>query len=406
MKFIKKKIKKIKRLINRTLLRIVNRIFILCIRLKEKDVVFVSDVRDELGGNLEYLYNRIPSDTYTKIICTKPDRRAKRSIKEKIRLVYHLSTAKYILLEDLVKTTSFIKLRKGQELVQLWHGPGAFKKFGYSRDEKLGGDLKTNKIHRGYKKYTKAITSGEGIRKCYAEAFSIDIDKVQAVGFPRTDMFFDYNLIEERKRNVYEKYPFLKEKKVVLFAPTYRGAIYSSASYDFEKLDLQVIYEQLKNDDYVFIFKWHPGLYNDIQLGKVEGYDLTEYNDFYYDLSEERDINDLLLITDILVTDYSSMIFDYVFVNKPIVYFAYDLEEYKQERGLYFPFEDYVYGTVTTDCNELIHAIKKGDMCEKNREVFKEKFLNACDGHSTEKVYQWVFENKLAIQENKEIAPE
>ena len=120
------------------------------------------------------------------------------------------------------------------------------------------------------------------------------------------------------------------------------------------------------------------------------------YPDFYYNLSEERDINDLLLVTDILITDYSSVIFDYVFVDKPIIYFTYDLESYVQNgRGLYFPFEEYVYGEVTKTSDELLEAIKKGSMEEEKRKVFKGKFVGACDGTSTKKTYEWVFEGKL-----------
>lgn len=393
VKKIKKIFRKIKRLINRTIFRIANRLMILVIPLKENTVLFLSDVRKELGGNLEYLYNRVPDNEYKKVISTKPDRRIKRSMKEKIKLAYYLSTVKYILLDDFSRTTSYMKVRKNQELVQLWHGPGAFKKFGHSRDEAHNGDLVN--IHPGYKKYTKAITSGEGIRQCYAEAFSISIDKVQAVGFPRTDMFFDKELVAKRKENVYQKYPFLKGKKVILFAPTYRGTKVSEANYNFEGLDLDKIYHELK-DEYVFIFKWHPALYNNLVFEKVEGYDLTPYKDFYYDLSEERDINDLLLVTDILITDYSSVIFDYVFVDKPIIYFAYDLEEYAEGRGLYFSFENYVYGKIAKNDDELIEAIKIEDMEEEKRKIFKNKFLSACDGHSTEKTYQWIFENKLS----------
>ncbi len=403
---IKKLYKKIKRKINRCILIIANRIMILIFPLDEKRVFFLSDVREELGGNLKCLYDIIPDDKYNKVTSMKADRRKVRSIKEKIRLAYNLSIAKYILLEDLSKSTAYIKIRKGQELIQLWHGAGAYKKFGFSR---VNSDLEMKKIHQGYKKYTKAITSGEEIRQCYAEAFNIDINKVQATGFPRTDIFFDKDYIENKRKIMTEKYPFIKNKKVIVFAPTYRGEAFTagshSATYDFSRLDLDKIYENLK-DEYVFIFKWHPALYNNMLLGKIEGYDLSKYNNFYYDLSPERDINDLLLVTDILITDYSSVIFDYLFTNKPIIYFAYDIDEYANGRGLYFPFKEYVYGKIALDDDELISAIKAEDMQETKRKKFTKKFLNACDGHSTQKTYEWIFENKLNSCENNIIMEE
>lgn len=386
----KKFFKKVIRKIGQFVIMILNRIFIL-FPLVNNRVLFISDDRAVLGGNLKSIYDYLPDNKYEKIIQIK-SKDAKTSLKTKIKKVYYLSTSKYILLEDLVQATSYMKVRKNQELVQLWHGPGAFKKFGHSREKT---DLK--RIHKGYKKYTKVITSSEAIRPCYAEAFSIDIEKVQAKGFPRTDIFFNKEYINSKKAEILEKYPFMKGKKVILFAPTYRGTQYYDADYDIEKLDLEKIYKKLKQQNYIFIFKWHPFIYNKISSKKQNTKKFNKYkkySDFYYDLSEERDINDLMLVTDILITDYSSLIFDYVFVNKPIIYFAYDLELYENDRGLYFPFKEYVYGKVAKTNEELINAIQSESLEEEKRKVFKEKFVEACDGHSTEKTCKWIFETK------------
>lgn len=370
---------------------ILNRFFSLW-PLKENDVLFISDVRKDIGdGNLAYIYNYLP-EKFNKKTSFTPDRRIKRSIKEKIRLIFNISTCKYIMLDDFSKITSYMRVRKNQELVQLWHGPGAYKKFGHSR-AKDGGDMKNATIHPGYKRYTKAIVSSEDIRECYAEAFSITVDKVHATGFPRTDMFFDKKIMKEKSKKMLEKYPFMKNKKVILFAPTYRGTKVSDADYGFDKLDLDKIYKKFK-DEYVFIFKWHPALYNNILNGTKKGYDLEKYKGFYQDLSDERDINELLLVSDILITDYSSVIFDWAFLNKPIIYFAYDKEDYENGRGLYFPFEEYIFGDVATDSKELIKSIEDKNMCKEKRKVFIDKFLGACDGHSTEKTYKWIFEGE------------
>ncbi len=386
----KKFFKKVIRKIGQFVIMILNRIFIL-FPLVNNRVLFISDDRAVLGGNLKSVYDYLPDNKYEKIVQIKR-KGAKISFKTKIKKVYYLSTSRYILLEDLVQATSYMKVRKNQELVQLWHGPGAFKKFGHSREKT---DLK--RIHKGYKKYTKVITSSEAIRPCYAEAFSLDIEKVQAKGFPRTDIFFNKEYINSKKAELLEKYPFMKGKKVILFAPTYRGTQYYDADYDLEKLDLEKIYKKLKQQNYIFIFKWHPFIYNKISSKKQNAKKFNKYkkySDFYYDLSEERDINDLMLVTDILITDYSSLIFDYVFVNKPIIYFAYDLELYENDRGLYFPFKEYVYGKVAKTNEELLNAIQSESLEEEKRKVFKEKFVGACDGHSTEKTCKWIFETK------------
>lgn len=381
---------KIKRLIGQIFNIIFNRLFIIFTKVDTKKVLFLSDVRKDIGeGNLSYMNDYLPSE-YKKVYSFSPDRRVKRSLKEYIKLMYNLSTSGYILLDDFSQYTSYLKVRKNQELVQLWHGPGAYKKFGHSRGN---GDLKNSTVHPGYKRYTKAIVTAEDIRPCFADAYSISIDKVQATGFPRTDLFFDKEKIKNKKKEVYNKYPYLKNKKVILFAPTYRGTKVGDAYYDLSKLDIDKLYKKYK-DEYVFLIKWHPAFYNNIKNGTKKNIDYEKYNSFIYDLSEERDINDLLLITDILITDYSSVIFDYVLVNKPIILYTYDLKDYEGGRGLYFPFEEYVYGSVCKNMKELVEAIDKKDMCNIKRKTFVKKFMSSCDGNSTKKTFEWVFWGK------------
>ena len=389
---IKKKLKKLKKGIKAVMTYLISFGIGIVSKVDKSKVLFISDVRDEIGGNLKFMYDYI-GDDYKKTVILKHDRRTKRTFSEKINTIFNLVTSKYIFLEDLVQITSYVKFKKSQKIVQLWHGPGAFKKFGYSRHVNNGGDLKA--IHPGYKKYTHAIVSGEGVKENYAEAFGISIDKVFATGFLRTDMFFDKKYIIKTKTELYEKYPFLKNKKVILFAPTYRGAPYKNvsaggANYDFSKLNFSKIYKELKKD-YIFIFKWHPALYNNITNGQVDLPDLSEYKDFYHEFSEFRDINELLLLTDVLITDYSSVIFDYALLNKPIVYFAYDLDEYANGRGMYYPFEEYTYGNVAVNCDELITHIKKEDMMNTKRKKFMKKFMSACDGKSIQKTYNCIF---------------
>lgn len=382
-------IKKIKTLIMATISYAISCAYILRYPIQENKVCFLSDVRNVMGGNLKSVYEYLEGKDYERVVEFKADRRVRRNMKQKFQMIYNLVTSKYILLEDYNTIISHIKIRKEQELVQLWHGPGAYKKFGWSRMN-TGEGIKH--IHRGYKKYTKAIVSGPGIAWCYAEAFGISEDKVKATGFPRTDDFFDQEYIQKTKDAFYNEYPELKDKKIILFAPTYRGTKVQDASYDFSQLDLEKIYEEF-HEEYVFMIKWHPALYNNISMGLVKAPNFEKYKDFYVDFSKYRDINDLLLVCDCLITDYSSTIFDYVLLNKPIIYFAYDLDEYAGYggRGLYFDFEEYVYGNVATNQKELIQMIKSDDLMLEKRKIFYDKFMGECDGHATEKSCKWIF---------------
>ncbi|NLA70185.1 MAG: hypothetical protein GX852_03980, partial [Clostridiales bacterium] len=117
-------------------------------------------------------------------------------------------------------------------------------------------------------------------------------------------------------------------------------------------------------------------------------------NDNIIDASDYSDINDLLIGSDILITDYSSVIFDYYLLNKPIVYYAYDIEEYKSGRGLYYDFEEYVYGKVATNNKELVEAILAEEQCNNLRDTFGKKFMSSCDGHATDRICKWIIGDK------------
>ena len=362
-----------------------NRIFSV-LPLKGERVLFLSDVRGSMDGNFRFIYEKLP-EGYDVRTSFKADRSVKRSLKEYMRQCIYLATSKYIFLEDYAECTAFMHVRKSQELIQLWHGSGAFKKFGHSR----AGEGSPERIHPGYKRYTKIFVSSGFIRLCYSEAFNVPPERVIAAGVPRTDVFFDEKYKEEKIKAFYERCPEACKKKVIVFAPTYRGAKVGDASYGFEKLDLDMLYKAL-HEEYVFIIKWHPALYNNISTGKVKGFDLERYKGFAYDLSDVREVNDLLFAADILITDYSSVIFDYALLKKPIIYFAYDLEEYENTRGLYFPFPDYVYGDVARNTSELITAVRNGHFDKEKHRVFTEKFISANDGRAAEKVLKNVLE--------------
>ena len=120
-----------------------------------KKVLFISDVREQLDGNLAYVWDYLDDNAYVKSTYLKADRRDRSSVRGFNQMVRDFATSKYILLEDYFRYTSYVRLRKGQEICQLWHACGAYKKFGYSRAE--GNEH--IKIHKGYRKYTKVITS-------------------------------------------------------------------------------------------------------------------------------------------------------------------------------------------------------------------------------------------------------
>ncbi len=351
--------------------------------IKENKVAFLTDSRGGLIGNFRFVYEELErrGGFDIKSIC-KPHDNMKKTFMEKIRIVYYMATCKAVFLDDYYPFIYNITPREGVQLVQLWHAPGAFKTFGFSREGKLGWT--SNKRARNHRAYTHAIVSSRNISKHYSEAYGIDESKVYATGVPRTDVFFDEKYKKEKITELYDKYPILKDKKVILFAPTFRGKG-RGGYYDFELLDIDKLKAEL-SDEYVFAIKLHPFISNCPQWDK-------KYSDFMIDLSHEKEINDLLFVSDILITDYSSVTFEFSLLNRPIIFFAYDLEDYIGKRDFYYPYESFVPGPIVRNSEELTNIIKNKDFRIDKLEQFRNKFFDHFDGKSTERVVDMLFKN-------------
>lgn len=337
-----------------------------------KKVLFLSDSRSDITGNFEFIYKRLEKEDFILNTFLKKKLKDKKTFSEKKKLMKLIAMSKYILVDDFYPLIYALHLRKNTEVIQVWHALGAYKTVGYARMGKVGGPTTYSLTHRNY---TAAIVSSESIRKDYAKAFHMDEEKIYATGIPRTDIFFDKNYEKEVKKRIYQKYPRLKNKKVILFAPTFRGNGQNTAYYDFSCLDFKKIKEKFEKD-YVFIVRPHPFTKN------LEEMPLED--DFYMHLTEEREINDLLFITDVLITDYSSVIFEYALLNRRTIFFVPDLEQYMESRDFFYPFEKYTYGNVTKNMEDLLNAIENGQVDQKKLEEFKEYFISSCNGYSTE----------------------
>nr|WP_261379696.1 CDP-glycerol glycerophosphotransferase family protein [Bacillus paralicheniformis] len=345
--------------------------------IKSNKIVFASDSRVDMSGNFEFVYEELlkRDDDFDFKFFLKGSIRDRKTLPEMLSMAYHFATSKIIFIDDFYPLIYPLKIRKNAELVQLWHAVGAFKTFGYSRIGLPGGPSPHSKNH---KNYTKVIVSSESIRKHYAEGFGVSIDNVIATGVPRTDFFFDETKKALVKERLYTEFPFLKDKKVILFAPTFRGNGQQSAHYPFEVLNFERLYHELK-DEYIFLFKIHPFVKNDINIP-------YQYSDFFYDFSSFREINELLLVTDILVTDYSSVCFEYALLNKPMIFFSYDVDDYIRKRDFYYDYFSFIPGPLAKTSEQMISIIKNEDYNFEKIDSFVRYFFDDLDGKASERV--------------------
>lgn len=368
-----------------------------CMRkVKENKISFLSDSRIDVSGNFEFIFEEIQKhqtifndvDFYLKESIRTP-----KTFGELRKLAKAIATSQYIILDDFYPLIYPLVIREKSELIQVWHAVGAFKTFGYSRLGMPGGPSFDSINH---KNYTKVIVSSQNIADKYAEGFGVPIENVIPLGVARTDMFFDESKKSEIISNLKNEFDFIGNKKVILFAPTFRGNGQQSAHYPFQMLDMKYLFEEL-SDEYIFLFKMHPFTQNKVDIPYI-------YSEFFYDVSEYREINDLLLVTDHLITDYSSVCFEYGLLRKPMTFFSPDLDEYISSRDFYYDYESFIPGNFAKSNSELIASIKQENIENKRYNQFIEYFFDEFDGKASERFVSELLTNfeQYNIDEDEE----
>lgn len=355
--------------------------------IKENRIVFISNRRKDLSGNFEYVYNILKEDKSLDIRFILDDRDVKgMSFGTAIAYGYYFATSKVVLVDDFTPLIHKIPKREGTSIIQLWHACGAFKTFGYSRLGKEGGQKQASPNHRNY---DYAIVSSQEISKFYAEGFGISLEKAVATGVPRTDIFFDEAYKEKVQKEFYEKYPQLKDKKIMIFAPTFRGNGKLSGFYPVDKFDVVKVYEELKGE-YAIIIKHHPFVQDRNEIPE-------QYKDYIIDMSANSELNDLLFVADLLITDYSSVIFEAALLDIPMLFYAYDLQRYIATRGFYYEYERFVPGKIVGTFAKAIAAIQENDFETEKIESFKTRFFDDLDGKSSQRTVDLIYK---ALREN------
>jgi CDP-ribitol ribitolphosphotransferase / teichoic acid ribitol-phosphate polymerase len=350
------------------------------VRKNGRRILFTSDSRPEMSGNLQHVHERMLArglnKDHTLYTAFKPSITAKRPFIEKLMFPCYLAMADVILLDDFHPMLYKVDFDPGVRIIQVWHASGAFKTVGYSRIGKPGGPSPFSNAH---KNYTEAIVSSPHDIPFYAEAFGLPDERVIPTGIPRMDLFFDPEHIAATREIVHEAVPMTRDRKVILFAPTFRGTGPKNAFYDYEQLDLPGLYELCEEMDAVCVFKMHPFVIEPLDIPK-------EFQDRFIDATMAREINDFLFIADLVITDYSSLVFEYSTLNRPMLFFAYDLDEYISTRDFYEEFTEFVPGKIVQTFDELLTAVREGDFELEKVRPFAETHLGHLDAGSTDRV--------------------
>ena len=334
-------------------------------------VSFVIDSEESFKGNLDYIKKEFEKRGDFEFHFFYKDRLSYGSLKK-------LAASKYIFLNDNFFPLAFMKFNAKNVIVQLWHAPGASKKFGGSVD------LKSRKILRKISQNTDyLIVTSKNIISYYGEAFQMPKTKIKPLGLPRMDYYFENHNLDKLKADFSKKYNISPDKKIILYAPTFREEKKYNNVFDY--LDLEKFNKQL-GDEYVLALRLHPKIKN-FYSGDISS------DGKYIDVSDFESEQELMLLSDILITDYSSIMIEYSVLGKPTVFFTYDLDYYlTNERGFYYDFKTTVPGPVVYTSDELIDTIKNNNFDKSRISDFVKTQFDEIDGHASQRIVNYLLD--------------
>ena len=289
---------------------------------------------------------------------------------------YHLATARLFIVDDYFFPIYVVRPRRGTTIVQTWHASGAFKQFGYSvLDKSFGADEALTDRVAIHSNYDICLVSSASVAPHYAEAFRLPLERfVSRLGIPRTDVLFGEERIAREIADIRRRYAIPEGRRVILYAPTFRGDRIVDARFN-DDLDLGLLHDVL-GDDHVVLVRLHPFIRERAPIG-------PELAGFAIDVSDHPDINELLLVSDLLITDYSSVIFEYSLLGRPMVFFAPDHDAYERERGFYLDYRTGVPGPVFETTDEVARHIRSGAFDAARVESFRRASFDVADGGAT-----------------------
>lgn len=366
--------------------------FIKLFTKQKKQVFFLSRQFDEIPLNYQILIDELKKDNIeVKVICKKvssgvnsvvrnekKNRKSNNELISSINYYFNLykqmvyaSTSKVIIVDGYNIVASLLNHKKNTKIIQLWHALAAIKKFGYQTIGYPDGmNPSIAKMLCMHKNYDYVISGSKAMNKYFAEAFNVDVNKVKEIGTPTIDYLLQKDLSTEKK--IYKEYPQMKKKLNILYSPTFRSDGRDNTQEVIDKFDTK---------KYNLILTFHPK--NEIKVNKdVICVDRNKFSTF-----------DILKIVDYVITDYSALAMDACVLNKKLMFYVYDYEQYKKENGINIDLFKELPNCTSKDITDLIEILDNNSYNEKGYQKFRKKFITNLNGGSTKELIQLIEEN-------------
>lgn len=388
MKFIKKMLGKLIRILYRIVYR-----FIPC---QDKTILFISFHGRGYSDNPMALHQYISSNRqyqdYRCVFAIKNHKQKQLKIPNakiieyfSISYFFYLARSKYWIAN--CKLPKYVLKKDSQIYLQTWHGT-PLKKLAHDIEVPEGttfyrSEMSVEEMRSTYdndvSKYNYMISPSAFTTKVFQSAFAIDRKRLIETGYPRNDILSNYS--DQNIKSIKTALNLPKNKKIILYAPTWRDNSYNLKGYTFKlEVDFKK-WQEILGQDYIVVFKPHYLIVNDFDLAAVK--------DFVYYVDPQEDISKLYLIADLLVTDYSSVFFDYAILKRPIYFYMYDLENYRDElRGFYLDIYQDLPGEIIETEDQLLKNIANEQYDYKRLEIFNKRFNNHEDGNASKRVVE------------------
>lgn len=294
-----------------------------------------------------------------------------------VRSMYHLATSKVCVLDSYWPPVSLLKHKDSLTVVQIWHAIGKIKKSGHASVGAVSGrSTSSAKLLNMHENYDHIIAGAKVWNDYYCESFGVTEEVLLNYGLPRIDYLI--NTAEDNCKKFFQENPQLKEKKIILYAPTFRRNMESKWDQIIDKVDYS---------KYALIIKNHPSqrIYGEKPQGDVH----------YFDNWKTMD---LISVCDCIITDYSAIALEAAVLNKRTYYWAYDYEEYLANNGLNINLHEAAPGHVYADVKELLSAIDEGRYDQAVLDAYRKKYLPEDLGMSTKKICDLIMKS---IREGK-----
>lgn len=286
--------------------------------------------------------------------------------------MYHLATSKVIILDSYCILASCLNHKKSLLIIQMWHSVGTMKQFGYSiLDMPEGSSGKIAHAMKMHKNYDHILCAGEGYRSHLAAGFGCSEDIIEIYPLPRVEALKDEALMGAKRKDILAAYPELSGKKNILYTPTFRK---NADEHDEFLRALQALRQAFEpyREEYNLIIKAHP-------LSGIES-DCPEFTSF-----------DMISVSDIMISDYSCIIYEGAILGIPLYFYTYDYENYTATRAIYMDFPNEIPSPMFSDPAELLQAVASGTYDMDLHEKFLTKYVEYHRDNITSDIVEFIW---------------